>query len=243
MIDRAFQVGMFKRAALLDSILDPSPTGGAGLAQLSPPDTLRQHHVDALVAVDHLRDAQVGGEAAQRVGLLARKMVRRQISLIMSRSAITTQSSRSGSNAIVIMCVGVSASGHSSVMSSRRCSSNVPISPVSIAVTQTSPSPCAPWPSPTENSAPSMVDREVEGRALHQFLVVEIAAIAARRQRRDHAPARRRRDRHHAEERRERQLETPRQRAGVLPLSSGMWIRVGVSKSSGSAPASGRIML
>jgi hypothetical protein len=57
---------------------------------------------------------------------------------------------------MVIMWVGVSASGHSSVMSSRTCSSKVPISPVSIAVTHTSPSPCAPWPSPTENSAPSL---------------------------------------------------------------------------------------
>ena len=56
---------------------------------------------------------------------------------------------------MVIMWVGVSASGHSSVMSSRRCNSKVPIRPVSIAVMQTSPSPWTPWPSPTENSAPS----------------------------------------------------------------------------------------
>ncbi len=41
-------------------------------------------------------------------------------------------------------------------MSSRTISSKVPISPVSIAVMQTSPSPCTPWPSPQENSAPSV---------------------------------------------------------------------------------------
>ena len=56
---------------------------------------------------------------------------------------------------MVITWVGVSAIGHSRRMSSRTVSPNVPISPVSIAVMQTSPSPCAPWPSPTENSAPS----------------------------------------------------------------------------------------
>src|SRR6202166_515970 len=33
---------------------------------------LLQHHVDTLCAVDHLRHAQVGGEAAQRIGVLAR---------------------------------------------------------------------------------------------------------------------------------------------------------------------------
>ena len=59
-------------------------------------------------------------------------------------------------------------------------------------------------------------DRQIERRALHEFLVVEIAAVAARRQRRDHSPLRRRRDRHHAEEWRERQIESPRQPAGVL---------------------------
>ena len=57
---------------------------------------------------------------------------------------------------MVIMCVGVSASGHSSRISSRTVRRKVPTSPVSIAVTQTSPSPCAPCPSPTENSAPSV---------------------------------------------------------------------------------------
>ena len=56
---------------------------------------------------------------------------------------------------MVIMCVGVSAIGHSSLMSSRTVRRKVPVSPVSTAVMQTSPSPCTPWPSPAENSAPS----------------------------------------------------------------------------------------
>ena len=131
----------------------------------------------------------------------------------MSRSAITTASSRSGSNAMVMTCVGVSAIGHSSVMSPRTCNSKVPIKPVSIAVMQTSPSPCAPWPSPTENIAPSIADRQIKRRAGDQFLIVDVAAVAPRRRRGDRAPGRRRRRRHDAEERLQRQFEAPRQPA------------------------------
>ena len=95
-------------------------------------------------------------------------------------------------------------------MSARTCSSNVPISPVSIAVMQTSPSPCAPWPSPQENSAPSRVDRQIERGAGDQFLVVEVAAVAPRRRRVDRPPRGRRRHRHDAEERLERNFGAPR---------------------------------
>ncbi len=56
---------------------------------------------------------------------------------------------------MVITWVGVSAIGHSSRMSARAVRRKVPVSPVSTAVMQTSPSPCTPWPSPTENSASS----------------------------------------------------------------------------------------
>ena len=52
-------------------------------------------------------------------------------------------------------CVGVSAKGRSIVMSLRTVRRNVPVTPVSSAVMQTSPSPCTPWPSPAENSAPA----------------------------------------------------------------------------------------
>src|SRR5580700_8030533 len=41
-----------------------------GLAE-SLQQCLLQHHMDALGAVDHLGHAQVGGQAAQRIGVLA----------------------------------------------------------------------------------------------------------------------------------------------------------------------------
>src|SRR5262249_46617357 len=55
----------------------------------------------------------------------------------ISRSATTTQSSRSGSNAMVMTWVGVSAYGHVSVMSSRAVRRKRPTRPVSIALMQT----------------------------------------------------------------------------------------------------------
>ena len=41
-------------------------------------------------------------------------------------------------------------------MSLRTVRRNVPVTPVSSAVMQTSPSPCTPWPSPAKNNAPSL---------------------------------------------------------------------------------------
>src|SRR5215470_13804321 len=113
----------------------------------------------------------------------------------MWRSATTTQSSRSGSNAMVMTWVGVSAIGQASVMSSRIVRRKRPIRPVSMALTQTSPSPCAAWPSPTENNA------------------VHVAAELARLDARHRAPGARRRIRHHAEERAQRDLGAPGQPA------------------------------
>src|SRR5437764_9234695 len=46
--------------------------GHAAEARSSVQQLLLQHHMNPLIPVDHLRDTQVGGEAAQRVGLLAR---------------------------------------------------------------------------------------------------------------------------------------------------------------------------
>jgi len=58
--------------------LAPLPAGRNGRAPSHAPGEDRSlfssMNVDAFVCVDHLGDAQVGGEAAQRVGLLARQI-------------------------------------------------------------------------------------------------------------------------------------------------------------------------
>jgi len=54
-------------------------------------------------------------------------------------------------------------------------------------------------------------DRQIERGAGNELLVVEIAAVLARRLSRDHAPGKRRRRAHHAEERRQRNLLAPGQ--------------------------------
>ncbi len=57
------------------------------------------------------------------------------------------------------------------------------------------------------------VDRQIQRRSRPELLVVEIAAVRARHDRRDAPPARRRCDAHHAEERMQRQVEAPRHAA------------------------------
>ena len=59
------------------------------------------------------------------------------------------------------------------------------------------------------------VDRQVQRRTRDQFLVVQVAAVGARLDGRNHSPGRRRRDAHHAEERPQRQLGAPRKPAHV----------------------------
>ena len=129
----------------------------------------------------------------------------------MSRSAIARHWSRSGSMPIVIQCVGVSARGYASAWPLCSTSSKVPCSAVSMAVVQTSPSPCAPWPSPHENSAPGTSTGRYSDVPGAQFLVVEVAAMGARLDRADAAPVRWRRHAHHAEERMQRQVQAPGQ--------------------------------
>src|SRR5665213_1493429 len=80
--------------------------------------------------------------------------MRSPISLIICRSASLAASSRSSLNAIVMWWVGVSARGRSKCKSLRTVNRKVPLSAVSSAVTQTSPSPCTPCPSPHEKLAP-----------------------------------------------------------------------------------------
>src|SRR5258708_33685854 len=58
-----------------------------------------------------------------------------------------------------------------------------------------------------------VVDGKIERRARDEVLVVEVAAVHARLDRRDGAPPPRRRDAHHAEEWAQRNLEAPRKRA------------------------------
>ena len=70
----------------------------------------------------------------------------------------------------------------------------------SIAVPDTSPSPCAPWPSPAMQQGSVDRDREVESRAGDELLAVDVPAPAARRRRRVLAGLRRRHP-DHAEER------------------------------------------
>src|SRR5215510_16296429 len=53
--------------AKIISLSDQRPTALCRLCEIA----LGEHHVDALVAVDHLRDAHIRGEARQRVGLIA----------------------------------------------------------------------------------------------------------------------------------------------------------------------------
>ena len=199
-----------------------------------------------LAAVDHLRDAQVGGEAAQRVGVLAVEMpVRAQIEVDHLRAARSRRSRRGRDRRP--WSSRASASPPSAIPAScrrARCSSKVPTRPVSMAVMQTSPSPCAPWPSPTGEQRAVGEDRQIERGAGDQLLVVHVAAVAARRRRRDHAPGRRRRHRHHAEERPQRELQAPRQPADHARLVERDVDAARISlKSSGSAPASGRMVL
>ena len=98
-------------------------------------------------------------------------------------------------------------------MSSRTVRRKRPIRPVSMALTQTSPSPWAAWPSPTENRALSDEHRQIERSAGDEFLVVHVAAELARLDARHRAPGARRRVRHHAEERAQRNLGAPGQPA------------------------------
>ena len=129
----------------------------------------------------------------------------------MLRSAITTQSSRSGSNAMVIMCVGVSAIGHSSFMSSRTVRRKVPVRPVSTALIGHLAVALRAVAVAGREQRALDEDRQIERGAGDQLLVVEVAAVLARRRGRDRAPGGRRRRAHHAEERAPRHFLAPRQ--------------------------------
>ena len=89
----------------------------------------------------------------------------------------------------------------------------MPVSEVSSAVMSTSPLPWAAWPSPTWNSAPFGVNRQEQGGAGDQRLVVHVAAIDRRRRGIIAAKGRRRRDAHAAEKGAERNVDARREPA------------------------------
>ena len=209
----------------------------------SPADhLLGDHAVDALVAVDHLGDLQVGLQAAQHVGVggaTGRSWSRSAGS--SSRSASLAASSRSWSKPWVIQCVAVSARGMLSFMSLRTVKRKVPAE---------------------RGLERGQVDLAV---ALHAVAVAgrEQAALGEHRQvDRGAAPEvplsmlppkargsielhwrrfRRRCHAHDAEERRQLDLESPRQGADAAIGRSALWVRRWNGKSSGSVPASGRM--
>src|SRR4030081_1381422 len=107
---------------------------------------LVQHHVHALVAVHHLGDAQVGGEACQHIGVRAGQ----------PGAALEGGEDQGGRQPPRNAGGGVGAGAHPTPCAPRPVSRKRPTKPVSIALMQTSPSPCTAWPSPAENSAPSV---------------------------------------------------------------------------------------
>ena len=73
---------------------------------------------------------------------------------IISRSASFIAWSRSSCMPMLMKWVGVSARGRARRVFLCNVKVKVPVRHISSAVTQTSPSPCTPWPSPTEKFAP-----------------------------------------------------------------------------------------
>src|ERR1700704_2159732 len=76
---------------------------------------------------------------------------------------------------------GVLNCGSARARSLRTVSRKLVVEPISIALTHTSPSPCAPCASPTEKSAPSTSTRQVQRAAGHHLFDVDIPAGPTRR--------------------------------------------------------------
>ena len=167
--------------------------------------------MDALVAVDHLRDAQVRGEACQRVGLIAVEPDARaneiehlaqrnhhavvEIGVERHRDHVRGRFSHGPFQPHVVAHREAKGSGQPS-LDRRDTDLAVALHAMTVA--------------DREQRAVDE-DRQIERGAGDELLVVEVAAVPARGRGRDHAPGRRRRRAHHAEERRQRHLLSPRQ--------------------------------
>lgn len=100
-----------------------------------------QQDVGPLRTIDHLRDPDLGSEAAEAIGVSAERGDPSVMRRIMRRSATRTASSRSSSKAMATRWVRVSAKGASRYAALTRPTRNTPSRPVLTAVRQTSPSP------------------------------------------------------------------------------------------------------
>ncbi|MPM04507.1 hypothetical protein SDC9_50785 [bioreactor metagenome] len=193
----------------------PAPPVQFRLPRVSSEPLLGQDHVDALLAVDDLRDLEIGSEAEQHICLIAREMraAGHQLDHVAHRLAhrlveILVEAHRDqlvGGFGEGGLDLEVLAHGQAETSLERRLDGGdadlaIPLATMAIAGGE---------------QRARVEHRQIERRARAQILVVHIAAEGARLGRANPAPDRRRRNPHDAEERIERQLHAPGQGAGA----------------------------